>query len=98
MAVHQVAVTVFCVAEGADYVDAGSHAAMAIRKALSGEQVAPMPYALEPVVLYPGRANEWSLEPVVVHDVMETGMAAGNGYLWLRPTVKSFPRREADDE
>jgi hypothetical protein len=25
-----------------------------------------------------------------VHDVMETGMALGNGYLWAKPTSKAF--------
>lgn len=25
-----------------------------------------------------------------VHQIMDVGMAAGNGYLWTRPTVKAF--------
>jgi len=33
-----------------------------------------------------------------VHQAMETGMAAGNGYLWMAPTGKAFPRPEEDED
>lgn len=32
-----------------------------------------------------------------VFEVMDTGMAAGNGYLWLEPTGKAFPRKHDDE-
>lgn len=34
---------------------------------------------------------------VIIHDVMEAGVAAGNGYLWMEPTSKAFPRKEHRD-
>lgn len=30
---------------------------------------------------------------IQVREVMEAGLAAGNGYLWMEPTSKAFPRR-----
>jgi len=41
------------------------------------------------------RGEELKIE---VHDVMEAGIAAGNGYLWMEPTSKAFPRKAEVDE
>lgn len=90
----RVAVTLFCEAEGVDEMDAAAHATRAIRQALAGSPIARLPLTLPSVVAYPGRSGEHVFEPVVVHQVMDAGMAAGNGYLWLRPTSKAF--REGD--
>lgn len=35
---------------------------------------------------------------ITIHDAMETGMAAGNGYLWTEPTSKAFPRPETEED
>ncbi|AYN55863.1 hypothetical protein PP635_gp88 [Arthrobacter phage Auxilium] len=35
---------------------------------------------------------------ITIHDAMETGIAAGNGYLWLEPTSKAFPRKDSEVE
>lgn len=32
---------------------------------------------------------------ITVHQVMEAGLAMGNGYLWTEVTSKAFPRTEA---
>jgi hypothetical protein len=87
MSKHRIAVTVFCIAEGVDEVDAGHAAEYAVRQALGQGRPKPTPYALDPVVIYPGAQP---LPPVEVHEVMDTGVAAGNGYLWLRPTSRGY--------
>ncbi len=33
------------------------------------------------------QAGTWT---VTIHDVIENGMAAGNGYLWTEPTSKAY--------
>lgn len=33
---------------------------------------------------------------IAVHEVLEIGLAAGNGYLWTSPTSKAFPRPEPE--
>ena len=33
---------------------------------------------------------------ITIHDVIEAGLAAGNGYLWTSPTPKAFPREQTE--
>ena len=33
----------------------------------------------------------------MLSDVVEVGIAAGNGYLWTRPTGRAFPRPDDED-
>lgn len=95
---HRIAITVFCVAEGVDEIDAGHAAEFAVRKALGQGQPRPTPYNLDPVILSPGTPRERSLTPVEVHDVIDTGVAAGNGYLWLRPTIRAYHTTDEQGE
>lgn len=85
---YRVALVVFCEASGADAYDAAYHAQRALTQQLSPNHARP---ALLNPVSFP---NGVTLPPVVVHDVIEVGMAAGNGYLWTSPTSKAFPRKE----
>lgn len=34
---------------------------------------------------------------ITVHEVLEAGLAAGNGYLWTSPTSKAFPQANVDE-
>lgn len=84
---HRVAVVVFVEAEGADERDAGNGAELAVRQALAGPRLGlPADITLK-------MANRPD-EAMTVVDVMEVGMAAGNGYLWTRPTSKAFREYE----
>jgi hypothetical protein len=76
---HRVAVTVFVTAEGADEADAEAHAVLAVRRTLSAPGDLP---AIE--------TPSGPLLPVRVEKVMETGMAMGNRYLWVRPTSEAY--------
>lgn len=97
---HRLAITVFVdvQTESDDYVDAAHVAEITIRRALA-KQTAPKvypqstPFELDRVKVRP---NGTELPPVRVHDVVETGMAAGNGYMWMRPTKVAY--RAADDD
>lgn len=33
-----------------------------------------------------------------IHEAMDAGMAAGNGYLWMAPTGKAFPRPDTAED
>jgi hypothetical protein len=68
-----------------DQVDAGNLFRIALHNALGGNHLSITP------------AN-WKPVNIIIHDVMETGMAAGNGYLWLEPTSKAFPRKSSEEE
>jgi hypothetical protein len=81
---HRVAVTVFATVRAVDERDGGSIVEHALRDLI--KRCADGDGHL--VVYLHGEPR-----PVSVVDVMETGMAAGNGYLWLRPTPKSYRER-----
>lgn len=81
----RVAIAVFVEVEGVDALDASSAAQMLIRKALQGDQ---WPTG-QPFVLHHERPDGVSWDGEVVN-VMDVGMAAGNGYLWIEPTAKSW--------
>lgn len=95
---RRVAVVVFCEAPGVDDRDAGTLATIAVRKALgAGGRLGP---DLEPITVTfynPDQTirREPTVQPV---DVMEVGLAAGNGYLWTRTTSKSFRENGRDEE
>jgi hypothetical protein len=97
---HRVAVVVFCETEGVDYHDAGTGAVMAIEHALNGGETGATGHAALARVASGddnpprvGFIRKDGLRVMAdVHDVMEIGMAAGNGYLWTHPTRKAFPR------
>lgn len=80
---HRVAVVVFVEAKGIDERDAGTGATLAVRQALAGPRLGL------PADITLTMANRPD-EPVTVVDVREVGEAAGNGYLWTRPTSKAF--------
>lgn len=83
---QRISITVFATVRGVDAQDAGAIAQVAIRRALldarpDRERGAPF------VVVCPHRDGDI---PVRIHQVMETGMAAGNGYLWTHTTSKAY--------
>jgi hypothetical protein len=76
------AITVFIETDHeGDQVDAGFLFKLALHRALNGNQLSITP-------------RNWKPINITIHDVMETGMAAGNGYLWIEPTSKAFPRKD----
>lgn len=83
---HRVAITVFATVAGVDALDAASIAALAIRQAIwaaTGEDRRRMPLTI------PSKFRDEE-RPVRIAVVMESGMAAGNGYVWTQPTAKAF--------
>lgn len=77
---HDVGIVVFMRAPGVDAGDAADRAAFALRRAVRSS-------GRDSVLCDDGRNGTGAAMPVV--DVMEVGMAAGNGYLWVRPTAKA---------
>lgn len=86
---HRIAVTVFAVARGVDQDDAGSIAVYAIRKALADTAGVRLGQPGDITVQH--RSGPLTVRIVTA---MDTGTAAGNGYLWTEPTPKAF--RECD--
>lgn len=81
------AVTVFIETDHeGDAVDAGNLFRIALHRAIGGVRL-----VIDP--------PNWD-KPIniTIHDVMESGMAAGNGYLWLEPTGKAFPKQIEETE
>lgn len=83
---YRTVVVVFVTADGVDERDAGHAAVLAVRTALGGDQMR-LPVALT------RQMRDFTIEAEVV-DVQEAGMAAGNGYLWTRPTSKAWSERD----
>lgn len=88
----RVAVTVFAETEAVDSTDAGHLVERAVedalRAALGNEEalVVTQPPRVEP----PGR-KVWLVQ------VLETGTAIGNGYLWVTPTVRAWREAGRDE-
>jgi len=82
---HRVAVVVFCEVDTDLLEDAEVIAALAVRRALATTDAPRMWPADVSVDAY------GSHFPIRAVRVVEAGMAAGNGYLWMRPTSKAFP-------
>jgi hypothetical protein len=78
---HRVAVAVFLEVDGFDEDDAGMGGMLAVRQALGAIRGLPQEITFR-------AANGEHAAQVV--EVMELGIAAGNGYLWTRPTGKAF--------
>lgn len=85
LAKHRVAVTLFATVECVDGRDGGHILTYAVRHALRS--------ALNEAGHLPFESHNGT-RTIRVHDVMDTGMAAGNGYLWLEPTSKAFRETE----
>lgn len=79
---------VFMRAPGVDARDAAARAEWALRRAIRANPAASLTDE--------GRNGTGAAMPVV--DLMEVGMAAGNGYLWTRPTVKTFREHQAEGD
>lgn len=75
---HRVAVVVFMDVEAVDEQDAGNVADMMLRDVIR---------LVGSHRILTSRDNVWEGE---IHSTMELGMAAGNGYLWTRPTGKAW--------
>jgi hypothetical protein len=78
-----VAVVVFVEAQGYNEHDAGTGAMLAVRQAFGGPR---MELPADITLRMANRPDE----SMAVVDVIEVGIAAGNGYLWTRPTKKAF--------
>lgn len=85
---QRVAITVFATVRAVDLVDAGFIAQAAIRRALLEVHRRDHEGL---VVMSPMRHGG---VPVRIHKLMETGMAAGNGYLWTQLTPKAYRESE----
>lgn len=83
---HRVAVVVFLTCPGVDARDAGHVAEFAVRQGLAGGAAGPVPALPLPVEVRTLRGRE----TVQVHDVMEVGMAAANGYLHTVPSSRMY--------
>ena len=81
---HDVAITVFCRTRGVNAADAADGAAALIRLAL--HEAGDHDDQLRICRIRGHRAE------VDIVEVIETGRAAANGYLWALPTAKSFLR------
>jgi hypothetical protein len=90
---HRVAVVVFAECEGADYHDAAMGAQMSLNQFF--REHAEGDYKSWTIPSPPRKDGyKWD---TTIHDVVEVGIAAGNGYLWTRPTRKAFPRPDDED-
>lgn len=83
---HRVAIVIFAECEGIDARDAANGAILSLNHALAGERLGT--YKTLPSPPRPD-GRTWD---TTVHDVMEVGAAAANGYLWTTPTAKAYPR------
>lgn len=84
---HRVGVLVFMNASGVDFADATNVACALIRDKLADGILNPLPVTLE----FERRDGVKFTGEVI--QVMEVGMAAGNGYLWTNVTSKSWRER-----
>jgi hypothetical protein len=80
----KVAVVVLVDCEGVDERDASNVAQVAVRAAITGDALASMPVE---VAIPLRKAVD---RTVRVIDVMDLGVAAGNGYLWTSPTSRAW--------
>lgn len=82
--------------ESADDIDAGHRATDGLQAALAGD--ATLKYQNKKWHINVKNANSKHVAcdvNLTIHHVMEVGVAAGNGYLWTKPSGKAYPR---DDE
>jgi hypothetical protein len=84
---HRVAMVLFTTVRAVDELDAAGVARLAIVGALKDSRVVRPG---QPATLL-ARFRDGEV-PVQVHEVMDLGMAGGNGYTWTKPTGKAYPR------
>jgi hypothetical protein len=84
---HRVAMIVFTTVRAVDELDGHHIVRHAIRSALAAESVDT------DKVLLLARFRDAEIG-VRVHDLIEVGTAARNGYLWTKPTGQAYPRVE----
>ena len=84
---HRVAMVVFTTVRAVDELDGHGIVRHAIRRALVAESIDTESVLLLAVF----RDAEI---PVRVHDLVEFGTAARNGYVWTKSTGKAYPRPE----
>lgn len=82
---HRVAMVLFTTVRAADKLDAQAVARHAIVSALNDSGVV-RPYRPATILV---RFRDSEI-PVQVHDVMDLGVAGGNGYVWIQPTNRAF--------
>lgn len=87
MSRRRVAVVVLADVEAVDDMDAANAVSLAVRAKLAGSARVSLPIEL-PIPL----KRRATSRPGVV-DVMDLGMAAGNGYLWTYPTHAAWRDR-----
>lgn len=81
----RVPITVFASVRAVDEVDAGFIAVAAMRCAFKTSSI--QGYGA-PLTIQVQLKGDWL--PVHIHQLMETGMAAGNGYLWTHASSKAY--------
>lgn len=89
----QVPITVFASVRAADEAEAEFIATAAMRQAF---KTCSIQGYTAPLTIQVQLMGDWL--PVHIHQLMETGMAAGNGYLWTRASSKAyrdFPMQDA---
>lgn len=84
---HRVAMVVFTTVRAVDQTDAAGIVRHAVRNAVRMASIDN-----EAAVLL-ARFRDARVR-VQVHELMDLGMAAGNGYVWIHPTAKAYPRRD----
>lgn len=82
---HRVAVVVFAEVEAVDHGEAAYIARRSVRAALADG-------GLPAEVGFDHRSGQHL--DATVHDVMDLGMAARDGYLWTTPTSRAYPHQE----
>jgi hypothetical protein len=80
---HRVAMVVFTTVRAVDELDGHGIVRHAIRSALKTSSVEA------PILTVMARFRDGEV-PVKVHDLVEIGTAAGNGYVWIKPTNRAF--------
>lgn len=81
----RVPITVFASVRAVDEVDAGFIATAAMRRAFKASSIQGHG---APLTIQVQLKGDWL--PVHIHQIMETGMAAGNGYLWTTASSKAY--------
>lgn len=81
---HQVAIVVFCEADGVDYLDAASVADMALKKAIGGPE---RNFKLDGSWTREGERHERTVNVVCFR---EAGIAIRNGYFRVEPSNEAF--------
>jgi len=82
---------VFTTVRAVDNLDAGFIARKAIVDAFTDTKVV-RPH--RPVTLM-ARFRETQV-PVEISEIVELGTAGGNGYVWIEPTSKAYPRPDGE--